>query len=79
MARRAAARVTVVRAKVRADVPIVVPMAVCDDEHECDEALAKFLHEMGAKDTTAQVKLTVTPGSIPEETTTVRLEARGKV
>jgi hypothetical protein len=54
-------------------------MAVCDDEHECDEALAKFLHEMGAKDTTAQVKLTVTPSSIPEETTTVRLEARGKV
>ena len=61
------------------DPKIVVPMAVCDDEHECDEALAKFLHEMGAKDTTAQVKLTVTPGSIPEETTTVRLEARGKV
>ena len=35
------------------DPKIVVPMAVCDDEHECDEALAKFLHEMGAKDTTA--------------------------
>ena len=61
------------------DPKIVIPMAVCDDERECDEALAKFLHEMGAKDTTAQVKLTVTPGSIPEETTTVRLEARGKV
>jgi L-ascorbate metabolism protein UlaG (beta-lactamase superfamily) len=61
------------------DPKIVIPMAVCDDERECDEALAKFLHEMGAKDTTAQVKLTVTPSSIPEETTTVRLEARGKV
>jgi L-ascorbate metabolism protein UlaG (beta-lactamase superfamily) len=61
------------------DPKIVVPMAVCEDERECDEALAKFLHEMGAKDTTAQAKLTVTSGSIPEETTTVLLESRGKV
>ena len=61
------------------DPKIVIPMAVCDDERECDEALAKFLHEMGAKDTTPQAKLTVTPSSIPEETTTVRLEARGRV
>jgi hypothetical protein len=34
---------------------------------------------MGAKDTTPQAKLTVTSGSIPEETTTVLLESRGKV
>ena len=61
------------------DPKIVVPMAVCEDERECDEVLAKFLHEMGAKDATPQAKLTVTPGSIPEETTTVLLESRGKV
>ena len=61
------------------DPKIVVPMAVCEDERECDEALAKFLHEMGAKDTVAQAKLTVTPSSVPDETTTVLLESRGRI
>jgi L-ascorbate metabolism protein UlaG (beta-lactamase superfamily) len=61
------------------DPKIVVPMPVCNDERECDEALAKFLHEMGAKETAPQPKLTVTPSSVPEETTTVVLESRGKV
>ena len=61
------------------DPKIVVPMPVCEDERECEEAVAKFLHEMGAKDTTPQAKLVVVPSSIPEETTTVRLESRGKV
>ena len=61
------------------DPRIVVPMPVCEDERECDEALAKFLHEMGAKDSTPQPKLTITQSSIPDETTTVLLESRGKV
>jgi L-ascorbate metabolism protein UlaG (beta-lactamase superfamily) len=61
------------------DPKIVVPMPVCEDERDCDEALAKFLHEMGAKDATPQPKLTITPSSIPDETTTVLLESRGKV
>ena len=61
------------------DPKIVVPMPVCDEERECDEALARFLHEMGAKDITPQAKLTVTPSSVPEDTTTVLLESRGKV
>jgi len=56
-----------------------VPMPVCEDDRECDEALAKFLHEMGAKDATPQPKLTITPSSVPDETTTVLLESRGKV
>lgn len=56
---------------------IVVPMPVCDDEAACAEALTTFLHEMGAQPT-AQPKLTVTISSLPDETTTVLLESRGK-
>jgi L-ascorbate metabolism protein UlaG (beta-lactamase superfamily) len=57
---------------------IVVPMPVCEDESACDEALRKFFHEMGTEPVT-QPKLSITPSSLPEETTTVLLEARGKV
>jgi L-ascorbate metabolism protein UlaG (beta-lactamase superfamily) len=59
------------------DPKIVVPMPVCEDEADCAEALAKFLHEMGAEPA-AQGKLSVTPSSLPAETTTVLLESRGK-
>jgi hypothetical protein len=34
---------------------------------------------MGAKDITPQAKLTVTPSSVPDETTTVLLESRGRI
>jgi L-ascorbate metabolism protein UlaG (beta-lactamase superfamily) len=60
------------------DPRIVVPMTVCDDEADCDEALKKFLHEMGATPT-VQAKLAVTTSSLPTETTTVLLESRGKI
>ena len=60
------------------DPKIVVPMPVCEDEAECDEALKKFLHEMGAEPQ-VQAKLSVMPSSLPPETTTVVLESRGKV
>jgi len=60
------------------DPRIVVAMPVCEDEAECDEALAKFFHEMGSQPAT-QPKLSVTPSSLPAETTTVLLESRGKV
>ena len=60
------------------DPKIVVPMPVCEDEHACDEALARFLHEMGATRTALQPRLSITPTSLPEETTTVLLESRGK-
>ena len=56
---------------------IVVPMTLCDDDGDCAEALAKFLHEMGAEPVT-QPKLSVTASSLPGETMTVLLESRGK-
>ena len=59
------------------DPKIVVPMPLCEDEADCAEALAKFLHEMGAEPIT-QPKLSVTRSSLPAETTTVLLESRGK-
>jgi L-ascorbate metabolism protein UlaG (beta-lactamase superfamily) len=59
------------------DPRIVVPMPLCDDEADCQEALSKFFHEMGAEPTT-QPKLSVTTSSLPSETTTVMLEARGR-
>ena len=59
------------------DPKIVVPMAVCDDEADCAEAMRQFIHEMGAQPT-PQAKLSVTLSTLPGETTTVLLEARGK-
>ena len=53
-------------------------MPVCEDEADCEDALSKFLHEMGAEPT-VQPRLSVTPSSLPTETTTVLLESRGKV
>ena len=52
-------------------------MPICDDEAECADALKRFFHEMGAEAVT-QPKLSVTATSLPLETTTVLLEARGK-
>ena len=59
------------------DPKIVVPMPVCEEEADCDEAMKRFLHEMGAEPT-VQPKLSVTTSSLPPETTTVLLESRGK-
>jgi Beta-lactamase superfamily domain len=61
------------------DPKIVVPMPICEDEAECEEALARFMHEMGGTPTAPQPKLTITISSLPAETTTIRLESRGKV
>jgi L-ascorbate metabolism protein UlaG (beta-lactamase superfamily) len=60
------------------DPRIVVPMPVCENEPDCDDALARFFHEMGGSPA-AQPKLAVTISGLPAETTTVRLESRGKV
>jgi L-ascorbate metabolism protein UlaG (beta-lactamase superfamily) len=57
---------------------IVIPMPVCEDEADCEEALAKFFHEMGGEPL-LQPKLSVTISALPSETTAVRLESRGKV
>ena len=59
------------------DPKIVVPMPVCDDEADCQDAMGKFLHEMGAEPT-IQPRLSVTASGLPSETTTVLLESRGK-
>jgi Beta-lactamase superfamily domain len=60
------------------DPRIVVPMPVCEVEADCEGALKRFLHEMGAEPA-VQPKLSVTASSLPPETTTVVLESRGKV
>jgi L-ascorbate metabolism protein UlaG (beta-lactamase superfamily) len=60
------------------DPKIVIPMPVCEVEADCDEAMAKFLREMGAEPA-AQAKLSLTTSSLPSETTTIVLESRGKV
>lgn len=60
------------------DPRIVVPMPVCEDEAACAPVVARFLHEMGATADGAQPRLSITPGSLPDETTTVLLESRGK-
>jgi L-ascorbate metabolism protein UlaG (beta-lactamase superfamily) len=59
------------------DPKIVVPMPVCADDAACEEALAKFFHEMGGAPA-AQAKLQVTPSTLPDETTAILLESRGK-
>jgi L-ascorbate metabolism protein UlaG (beta-lactamase superfamily) len=60
------------------DPRIVVPMSVGEDEEASAPSLAKFLHEMGSTAGERQARLSITPGSLPEETTTVLLEPRGK-
>ncbi len=61
------------------DPRIVVPMPVCDDEAACEPAVAKFLHEMGTPAAEPQPRLSITSSGLPEETTTVLLESRGRV
>ena len=61
------------------DAKVVVPMLICEDA-DSDEALAKFLHEMGVPSAPPpQVKLALMPSSLPAEVTTVVLEQRGKL
>ena len=59
------------------DPKIVVAMPVCPEEADCADALAKFFHEMGGEPT-PQPKLAVTISTLPQETTAVVLESRGK-
>jgi L-ascorbate metabolism protein UlaG (beta-lactamase superfamily) len=60
------------------DPKIVVAMPVCPDEADCVDALAKFFHEMGGEPV-PQPKLAVSISTLPQETTAVLLESRGKV
>jgi hypothetical protein len=52
-------------------------MPICADEADCAEALAKFFHEMGGEPT-PQAKLAISMSTLPQETTTIVLESRGK-
>jgi L-ascorbate metabolism protein UlaG (beta-lactamase superfamily) len=61
------------------DPKLVVPLQVGGDDAGTDSAMAKFLHEMGVQDAQPQPKLSITASSIPDETTTVLLEARARV
>jgi L-ascorbate metabolism protein UlaG (beta-lactamase superfamily) len=59
------------------DPKLVVAMPICPDDADCADAVAKFFHEMGG-DPTAQAKLSVSISTLPQETTTVLLDSRGK-
>ena len=59
------------------DPRIVVPMPVCVEGPACDDALKRFLHEMGAEPQ-PQARLSITPSGLPSEMTTVLLEMRGR-
>jgi L-ascorbate metabolism protein UlaG (beta-lactamase superfamily) len=60
------------------DPRIVIPMLLADDDSAAEEALKKFIHEMGAGQLVTQPRLSITASSLPDETTTVLLEQRGK-
>jgi len=59
------------------DPKMVVAMPVCPEEADCADAVAKFFHEMGGTPT-PQPKLSVSISTLPDEVTTVLLEARGR-
>jgi L-ascorbate metabolism protein UlaG (beta-lactamase superfamily) len=61
------------------DPRIVVPMPVCEVEADCAEAMGRFLHEMGATPPPPQARLSIAMSQLPADTTTILLEARGKV
>jgi hypothetical protein len=60
------------------DANLVVPLVVSDDEAAGAAELARFLHEMGTSESAPQPKLAVTISSIPNESTVVVLDSRGK-
>ena len=58
------------------DASLVVPMPVGDDP---DGALARFLKEMNVTSSQPVAKLSVSISTVPNETTVVVLDSRGKV
>jgi L-ascorbate metabolism protein UlaG (beta-lactamase superfamily) len=60
------------------DPRIVVPMPVCESEEACEPVLARFLHEMGTTAGEPQPRLSIMPSGLPDETTTLLLESRGR-
>jgi len=60
------------------DARLIVPMPVGADDAS-QAALERFLHEMSVQDPVAVPKLNVTISTVPQETTVVVLDSRGKV
>jgi L-ascorbate metabolism protein UlaG (beta-lactamase superfamily) len=59
------------------DAHLIVPMPIGGDEG-ARAAMDRFLHEMSVQDPVAVPKLNVTISTVPQETTVVVLESRGK-
>lgn len=60
------------------DPRLVVPLAVNPDAAASAQAVDRFAHEMGASKLEAQSKLSVSISTVPEDTTVVLLEPRGR-
>jgi L-ascorbate metabolism protein UlaG (beta-lactamase superfamily) len=60
------------------DPKFVVPLAVQPEGDGTGQAIDRFVHEMGASNLVPQPRLSVTISTVPDETTVVLLEARGK-
>jgi L-ascorbate metabolism protein UlaG (beta-lactamase superfamily) len=61
------------------DANLVVPMPVGEDQAHASAELDRFLHEMGVQQAQPVSKLSVSISTVPNETTVVVLEARGRV
>ena len=60
------------------DPKLVFPFSVNADPGASSQALDRFLHEMGASNLVPQARLAVTISTVPDETTVVLLEPRGR-
>jgi L-ascorbate metabolism protein UlaG (beta-lactamase superfamily) len=60
------------------DPQLVVPLTVNPDPAVSAQALDRFVHEMGASKLEPQAKLSVSISTVPEDTTLVLLEPRGR-
>lgn len=74
--RLSAARAAEIVAQV--DPKLVVPLTVESAPEAADKALDRFLHEMGVRDPQPQARLSVTVSTVPDDTTVVLLEPRGR-
>lgn len=60
------------------DPKLVVPLVVDADPAASRQALDRFLHEMGASNVVAQPRFALTISTVPDETTVILLEQRGR-
>jgi L-ascorbate metabolism protein UlaG (beta-lactamase superfamily) len=60
------------------DPKLVVPLVVDADPVASKQALDRFLHEMGASNVVPQPRFALTISTVPDETTVILLEQRGR-